>query len=185
MAEVFVEFSQPVVAPNGARYIARACGSELDKSRWQGWIEFVPLDGGEVLRSGRETTQPNRTDAEYWATGLTPVFLEGSLERTLKPLVRRTPAPIAPPAYDAPAPRSATRAPAAESILNPFSVYRKGEAMLRDQLAALSPRHLVNIIRAHQLSAVGDEELNRMTGAQLVELIAANVRVRAGESVVD
>jgi hypothetical protein len=55
---------------------------------WEGWIEFIPTDGGAPLRSRRETTQPNRDDAVYWATGLTPVYLEGALERALRPAVR-------------------------------------------------------------------------------------------------
>ena len=37
-------------------------------------------------------------------------------------------------------------------MLNPFSVYRKGEALLRSQLSALSGWHLVNIIVAYELS---------------------------------
>src|SRR5947207_14575242 len=92
MAEVFVEYSEPVTAPGGRTFMARGCGAEMDTSRWQGWIEFVPLDGGAVVSSGRETTQPNRTDTVYWATGLTPVYLEGALERALNPV--RAPSPV-------------------------------------------------------------------------------------------
>ena len=72
MAEVLVEFNDPVADSDGITYTARACGSEVENGHWQGWIEFIPGDGGEALRSGRETTQPNRTDTVYWATGLTP-----------------------------------------------------------------------------------------------------------------
>ena len=85
MAEVLVEYSDPVTSKEGRTFIARACGGELDDSRWQGWIEFEPVDGGPPIRSARETTQPNRTDTVYWATGLTPVYLEGSLDRALNP----------------------------------------------------------------------------------------------------
>ena len=35
------------------------------------------------VQSPRETTQPNLTDLNYWATGLTPVYLEGALARAL------------------------------------------------------------------------------------------------------
>ena len=45
-----------------------SAGGEMDDGRWQGWIEFESLDGAEVYRSRRETTQPNRTDLAYWAT---------------------------------------------------------------------------------------------------------------------
>ena len=105
MAEVLTEFEHVFADDDGTRYGARACAGPMDDGLWQGWIEFVPLDGGEVLRSQRETTQPNRTDAHYWATGLTAVYLEGAFERALSPaVVRAAPAPPA-PAYDGPAPR--------------------------------------------------------------------------------
>jgi hypothetical protein len=83
MAEVLVEFDATVTGENGKSYMARACGDARRDGLWQGWIEFVPLGGGEPVRSDRETTQPNRIDAIYWATGLTPVYLEGALVRAL------------------------------------------------------------------------------------------------------
>ena len=111
----------------------------------------------------------------YWATGLTAVYLEGALHRALKPLVRTPPREIAPPVFDGPAPDLATP-PQAESILNPFSVYRKGEALLRKQLGALSAWHLVNIVRAYRLSDLDGGVLNAMTEPALTELIVAAVR---------
>ncbi len=49
---------------------------------WEGWIEFVPLDGAVTSRrTGRETTQPDRVALEYWATGLEPLYLLGAFER--------------------------------------------------------------------------------------------------------
>lgn len=82
MAEVLLRFQQSIVM-NGLQYQAQACGAPLDDVLWEGWIEFVPVGGGPMLRSPRETTQPNRVDTEYWATGLTPVYLEGALARAL------------------------------------------------------------------------------------------------------
>ena len=183
MAEVLVEFSEPVADSDGITYVARACGAEADNGHWQGWIEFVPADGQEPVRSSRETTQPNRTDTLYWATGLTHVYLQGALDRALKPLVRPVARPIAPPAHDEPAP-DFVRTPVPESILNPFSVYRKGEALLRRQLGAFSVWHLVNIIRAHELSGLNEDELNALPAAQLIEIIVTGVRSRTGEALV-
>lgn len=180
MAEVFVEFSDPVADSDGITYLARACGSEIDNGHWHGWVEFMPGDGGEPVRSGRETTQPNRTDTLYWATGLTHVYLEGALQRALKPLIPRAPRSIAPPAHDGPASDVIRTAPI-ESIFNPFSAYRKGEALLRRQLGAFSVWHLVNIIRAHGLSPLGPDELNRLTAPELVELAVRGVRNRESE----
>jgi len=175
VAEVLVQFANPVFDQNGHAYVARACGSEMEDGRWQGWIEFVPTGGGPAVRSGRETTQPNRVDTEYWATGLTPVYLEGALHRALNPLRPPAPPVTPPPAFDEPA-SLYEPAPDTESILNPFSVYRKGDNHLRRQLSALSAWHLVNIIRAHNLSEQGVDELNQMPASVLVELIIDEVR---------
>ena len=61
-------------------------------------------------------------------------------------------------------------------MLDPFSVFEKGEVLLRKELGALSPWHLVNIIRAYRLSAKPDDVLNRMPGAALVDIIVDQVR---------
>lgn len=175
MAEVLVTYSDPVSA-GGLTYRARACGREMDDGRWEGWIEFEALDGPAVLRSSRETTQPNRTDTVYWATGLTPVYLEGALGRALNPLHASPPVVEAVPAFDGPAPVLEELPPRTESVLNPFSVYRKGEALLRNQLAALAAWHLVNIITAYELSDLPAAELERMYPIQLIELIVEAVR---------
>lgn len=154
MAEVLVEFSDLVVDGDGITYVARACGAETDHGMWEGWLEFQPVDGGDMLRSGRETTQPNRVDTLYWATGLTPVYLEGALERALNPHV--------PPV------------PRMSAVLNPFSAYRNGEPMLRRQLAALSTRHLINIVRAHGFARDSDD-IHQLTSPQLIEVIVGGV----------
>ena len=176
MAEVLRDFGL-VTTSGGKTYHVRACGSALDDVRWQGWLEFEPIDGGETIRSGRETTQPDRNDTIYWATGLTLVYIEGALDRALNPLVITVPEPLPEPAFDEPAPPVRVRAAPETSVLNPFSVYRKGEAVLRDQLHALSAWHLVNIVRDHELSEVPPDVLNAMTELELVELIVANVRI--------
>ena len=180
MAEVIHDYGV-VRTVDGASYHVRACASEMDASRWQGWLEFEPLDGGSTLRSSRETTQPNRGDVVYWATGLTAVYIEGALTRVLNPLVRTAAPSVPPPAYDGPAPAATQAPPAANSVLNPFSVYRKGELLLRDQLHALSPWHLVNIILAHDLSAIPVDQLNLMPAAELIELIVMSVRMAVEE----
>ena len=84
MALVLIEFANELVE-NGTVYEARACGRERDDGLWEGWIEFAPRGAGEAVRTGRETTQPNEADLRYWATGLTGPYLEGALERALRP----------------------------------------------------------------------------------------------------
>jgi hypothetical protein len=186
MAEVLALFETPVIGPDGTPYTAQAVGEEMhDGSRhWMGWIEFLPHDGSIPIRTPRETTQPNRTDVVYWAGGLTPVYLVGALDRALKPLVVERVAQ-ATPAFETPAPDFVT-APEAVSptpaVMNPFSVYQKGEQLLRRQLAALSSWHLLNIIRAYDLSAQEPTILQQMSSTALIELIVAAVRQASDEA---
>ena len=103
MAEVLAQLASPVLGADGTSYRAQVVGGETPSGRWDGWVEFVPTAGGSPIRSPRETTQPNRTDAIYWASGLSAVYMEGALARALKqPVVWITPA--GEPLFDAPAP---------------------------------------------------------------------------------
>jgi hypothetical protein len=180
MAEVFVEFSGLIVGDNGVPYRAHICGAPQPDGTWQGWVEFVPLDGGEPIRSGRETTQPNRTDAAYWATGLTAVYLEGALQRALNPVVVRHVATDV-PIFEEPAPAAHTtviRSTTSDAVLDPLAIYDKGgEALLRRQLAALAAWHLVNILDKYELSDEPKAVLSRLPASALIERIVAAVRV--------
>lgn len=176
MAEVLAEFADPIAGSDGRAYRAQATGALNADGLWEGWIEFAPLDGGPPVRSPRETTQPNHADAVYWATGLTSVYLEGALRRALNPLVHHVP-PRAKPIFHEPAP-DMKDAPAVtrDAVLDPFSVYEKGETLLRKELSALSAWHLVNIIEAYGLSTEPIEVLNRLPASALVDVIVGGVR---------
>jgi hypothetical protein len=171
MAEVLVQFNDIIAVGDSGGHVARACGAEAPDGKWQGWIEFTPVDGGAALRTGRETTQPNRQDTLYWATGLTPVYLEGALKRALAPRAPAPEGPPAAPAFDGPAP-----SPNGNGVLNPFSVIEKGEVVLRGQLKAMSSWHLVNIARSHELTNLSSDALGQLNHAELVELIVAGVK---------
>ncbi|HKB10113.1 MAG TPA: hypothetical protein VKD69_05655 [Vicinamibacterales bacterium] len=182
MAEALLQYQRLVTGPDGTRYEARAFGAPIEGTMWEGWIEFMPVSGGEPLRSGRETTQPNRTDTEYWATGLSPVYLEGALWRALAldgSDAAAATLPDAPAIPAAPSDIAATERPV-QSVLDPFSVYTKGEALLRAQLSALSPWHLVNIAHAYELSDEPAAALNERPAADLIETIVDGVRSRGG-----
>ena len=176
MSETLLQFQQTVTAPDGTVYEARACGGPMTGGTWQGWIEFVPVGGGDAVHSPRETTQPNRTDTEYWATGLTTVYLEGALRRALAGPTPLAAAPLAEPTiFAGPARHLATAPAGGDSVLDPFSVYQKGEALLRRQLGALSAWHLVNIVTAYNLSAEPPAALNRLAARDLVDIIVSAV----------
>ena len=89
MAEVLTSFENPVGDDSGT-FHARAVGRLADDGMWEGWIEFVPIDGrGETLITSAESRQPEREYLEYWATGLTNVYLEGALQRARHPVTVR------------------------------------------------------------------------------------------------
>ncbi len=82
MAELLQEYATVVVGSDDTTYIVRSFGEERLDGTWIGWLEFRPTDPTKpTLRTDQETSQPNRTAVEYWATGLEPVYFEGAFER--------------------------------------------------------------------------------------------------------
>jgi hypothetical protein len=182
VAEILSRFEGPLQGNDGRMYRAQACGALMPNGLWEGWVEFIPVDTGMPVRSPRETTQPNRTDAAYWASGLTPVYLEGALGRALRgPIVKHTPAGPAAPIFDRPAAAVVgdTYRPVGGAILNPFAVYERGDVALRQKLRALSAPHLVNIIAAYGLSDESIAGLSHLSSETLIDIIAAAVASRA------
>lgn len=87
MADLIHTHSARVSGRDGTLYEARVYGEAERGGTWKGWLEFRPASasatGGDagVLRTGRETTQPDRRAVDYWAGGLQPIYLEGALAR--------------------------------------------------------------------------------------------------------
>ena len=82
MAELIHEYSFVYRDNNGTPYVIRAWGESRTDGTWEGWLEFVPAGGvGRELRTGQETTQPNRDAVAYWAGGLEPIYFEGAFAR--------------------------------------------------------------------------------------------------------
>jgi hypothetical protein len=177
MTEVLHTYEHLLPREGGGDCVARACGREVAGGLWEGWLEFLPADGSPVVRSERETTQPNRIDLEYWAGGLTRVYLEGALRRTAEPVrpVRR--APEQRPAYDGPAPPRGAARPAAP-VLDPFALAARGRERLRRELSALDERHLRRIARAYRLADEHVTDLDALGRGALAELIEGAVARR-------
>lgn len=74
------DFAEPFLIRN-ALYRVRVYAERREDGRWEGWLEFVADDSGEVIMTARETTQPNLLGVRYWAGGLRPTYLEGALDR--------------------------------------------------------------------------------------------------------
>jgi hypothetical protein len=175
MAEVLVDFAHDVVHGT-TTYHPRAIGRFAEDGMWQGWLEFVPVGGGQPVITGVESTQPEREHLEYWATGLSHVYLEGALQRALKqPTVNLR--VVEEPVSDAPAERIVTRtvvSPYPDAVLDPFEIGSRSLDILRQELTALNRARLFNIITAFDLNP-GGEELDWMTDQQLVTFIVTAV----------
>lgn len=63
------------------KYDVVVLGIERTDGTWAGWIQFRDRNTNEKLRTGQETSQPDRDALEYWASGLEDVYLEGALRR--------------------------------------------------------------------------------------------------------
>ena len=142
MTEVLVEYEN-VNGEDASVWAARACGRPL-KEKWEAWIEFIPLSAGQFpVRTPRETTQRDRESAVEWATGITPTYLEGALERAReRPIAIAT--EVAPPLFETPAPlirKVIVAGPKPDAILDPYAVFAQGE----DLLSISSQRSTPNI----------------------------------------
>ena len=71
-----------VKTQDGAAYTPHIYAQQRADKTWEAWIEFHPTDRrNPVLRTGQETSQPDRAAVEYWALGLEPVYFEGAFAR--------------------------------------------------------------------------------------------------------
>ena len=177
MAEVLYPFEPPIRGRDGREYQARVHGRVGDGGLWEGWIEFEPIGGGEPVETGRETTQPNRGDLVYWATGLRTTYLEGALERALGGTVTQG-EQVTDRALESIRPDTRPLPAEPRPVLDPFAVYAEGPNLLRGQLNALSAPQLRAITRAYGL-APDPERLELLAKSDLVVLIAEAVALRA------
>jgi hypothetical protein len=82
MSETLVKFDETISDSTGARFYVEAMGRQREDGLWEGYLEFLPVnERGERIVSDRETTQPNRKAVDYWAQGLSRVYLAGALDR--------------------------------------------------------------------------------------------------------
>lgn len=86
MSDLIHEHSARVRGQDGTEYRVITYGQRRDDGTWEAWLEFQPnARSGKVLRTGQETSQPDRKAVEYWAGGLEPVYLEGAFARAYRP----------------------------------------------------------------------------------------------------
>jgi len=85
MRELIQEYKHQVRSDDDILYTILAYGELRKDGNWEGWLEFRPYKGiGATLRTGRETTQPDRNALAYWASGLEAIYFEGALKRAFR-----------------------------------------------------------------------------------------------------
>ena len=82
MAEVLREYPTLVGGVDDSAFVAQIWGREMSDRRWEAWIVFVPIANGQMRRTDRETVQATRAALEYWASGVTSIYLQGALHRS-------------------------------------------------------------------------------------------------------
>jgi hypothetical protein len=82
MAELLREYPTLVGGVDDTAFVAQIWGREMSDGRWEAWIVFVPIARGQMRRTERDTTQATRAALEYWASGVTSIYLQGALGRS-------------------------------------------------------------------------------------------------------
>jgi hypothetical protein len=71
------------ISSGGVVYRVSAHGEREEDGRWSGYLAFTPLISGPTVMTPRETTQSSFEALDYWARGISSVYLEGAIERAL------------------------------------------------------------------------------------------------------
>jgi hypothetical protein len=75
------QLNSEVVSADGRRWMALVYGEPRADGTWIGWLTFKLVGGEDAVRTGQETSQPDRAALAYWAAGLQPSYLEGAFNR--------------------------------------------------------------------------------------------------------
>lgn len=173
-ARILKTFDRFVSVPGHGPFVARIAARLGVDGRWEAWIEFSPQGGGPILRSQRETTQSDLASIERWAEGVSLVYLQGSLERTLAREHGQVRVPsVHGPRFDGPAPDLRTgRRPAPDDVaLNPITLAQRGDDQLRAGLVELPTSELRAIALAFNFDqgwAIDVEALDRIALEELI-----------------
>src|SRR5262249_4552852 len=82
MADMLREHPTLVGGIDDTAYVAQIWANEMSDGRWEAWVLFVPISTGRARRTERETIQAHRAGVEYWASGVTSIYLQGAFARS-------------------------------------------------------------------------------------------------------
>ena len=173
MSELIADLPYRVVDASGEEFYVSVAGEPRTDGRWEGWLEYVPLDESEPLLTPTETTQSSRAALVRWAEALTETYVQGAFARSaaMAPLPvasrvvarRIVPAPVATTATDA--------------LPDPFALFDTGRAAMRGRLSALPRAALSTMITAYGLNPAG-KSLAWLSDHQLVTFIMTAVEAQ-------
>lgn len=184
MSEVLVQFDEPQPAADGRLFIAQVNGQRVSDGLWEAWIEFYPNEGGEPVRTRRETEQLTRGDLRFWAAGLTRAYLSTALVRALSPARATGPRDttlLGAMWSDEHMVLDTNRIHSAPPPLDPIETYRcGGEYRLRQELRALDAKQLRDVITAYDIPEADVHDVVRTFEDALAERVVVAVQQRVG-----
>ena len=150
MAELIQDFAQPVHSQQGAPYRARLHGQQRTDGMWEGWLAFGQDAGGLEIKTGIETTQPNRQALLYWATGLGDTYFEGALARASSVPHPPAVAHIAVEIVEDNASRRTRLAAVEQYVMNQFRDAAATRLLAKDLFAGGAPYSNADLVRAFE-----------------------------------
>jgi hypothetical protein len=175
MSELIADLPYGITNTNGDEFYVSVAGEPRVDGRWDGWLEYVPLDDSEPLLTPTETTQATRAALAYWAEALTRTYVQGAFDRA----VRATP-DITMRGVDRAIPGVVATTPVTE-LPDPFQLFATGAATMRARLSTLPRSALLDVVAEFGLNPAG-KSLSWLTDHQLVTFIvtAVEAQLRSG-----
>lgn len=182
MAEVIVQFDEPFRAPDGRIFVAQVCGQSVSDGLWEGWIQFMPENGDDPVKTRRETEQLSRGDLRYWAAGLTRQKVFDLLAYVLR---MRAPTPswrkgepimFQEPHKDETLTFSSATLTRQAATINPFVLFKQGEHVLRYYLQSMSAAQLKEIVAIYEIPERESVLSARTFEESLIEQIVAGAQ---------
>lgn len=88
MDRTIVVYASTVDDSGGVAHDVRACAREMDRGAWEAWFELRPRDGGALVRTPPDTTQPDRASLVRWARGISRDYLKDALAHAFADIAR-------------------------------------------------------------------------------------------------
>jgi len=172
MSEVIADLAYRLRDAEGREFLVSVAAAQRLAGNWEGWLEFVPLDGTGPLITPIETTQSNRAALQHWAEALEATYVQGAFRRA-----------VAASGEDHESRLAARAVPFEPGPLNdvdlpdPFQLFESGREAMRTRLHALSRLLLQKIIETYGLNPAA-KDLSWLSDRQLVTFIVTAVEAQ-------